>query len=123
MPDELLIRLYLDHNVHTWFATALRRDGYDVVFAEEVGNAHLSDEDLLRWATQQGRAVFTYDRVDYLRLAQDWAMRGETHAGIIVALAPPLLSPAEILHRLRHFLNTIAADELHNQMRWLDPIP
>lgn len=120
---ELLIRLYLDHNAHPWLATDLRRYGYDVVFADEVGNARLSDEDQLHWATAHRRTVFTYDRVDYWLLAREWAQRGEPHAGIIISLAPPVLPYREIVDRLLHFLDTVTADEIFDQVRWLDPAP
>lgn len=117
---DLWIRLYLDHNVHLWLAAALRQRGHDVVVARDVGNARLSDEEHLRWATDQGRTVFTYDRNDYPRLHSEWRTRGETHGGIIVAVAPPVLSPSDVVRRLLHLLDTVTADEMAGEIEWLD---
>jgi predicted nuclease of predicted toxin-antitoxin system len=117
---QLWIRPYLDHNVHPWIADDLRRRGFDVVFAREVGNAAAADEEHLRWATDHGRTVFTYDRRDFPRLHRDWRIRGEMHAGIIVSVAPPELPASEMLRRLRHLLDSITADEMVGQIEWLD---
>ena len=116
----LSIRPFFDHNVHTWFAPDLRRAGFDVVHAKEVGNDRASDEEHLLWATRQGRTVVTYDRDDFPILAQRWAEQGLDHAGIILAIAPPVISAGLVLRRLHAFLDTVSADEMVNQVRWLD---
>ena len=116
----LWIRPYCDHNVHSWLADALRRDGHDVVMAHEVGNARASDEEHLRWATERGRTIVTYDRNDFPRLNRDWLAAGRTHAGIIVAVAPPRVSPSVVVGRLRRLLDRVTADEMINQLLWLD---
>lgn len=120
VTGDLFARLYLDHNVHLWLASALRRRGIDVVAAIEVGNECLTDEQQLGWAAQERRAVFTYDRVDFKRIAEEWAARGEPHAGIIVSLAPPELPTGTLIARLLRLLDARTADELLNLMIWLD---
>jgi hypothetical protein len=64
----------------------LRDQGYDVLTAYEAGMAHQkhSDGTQLRFATSQGRAMFTFDKVDYIQLAHDWIQAGSDHSGIII---------------------------------------
>lgn len=88
--------------------------------AHEVGNARASDEEHLRWATEHGRTVVTYDRDDFPRLNREWRSQGRTHAGIIVAVAPPRVSASVVVRRLRRLLDQVTADEMVSQLRWLD---
>ncbi len=118
--EGLSIRSYLDINIHLWLATDLRRRGFDCVHALEVGHDEFTDEQHLRWATDHGRAVLTFDRQDFQALAVDWFLRGEAHAGIIIATAAPRF-PISVTHRrLLNFLDRVTAEEMVDQVRWLD---
>ena len=44
----------------------------------------LNDAELLRGATRQGRVVATFNVVDFIEAARQFAQRGEDHAGIIL---------------------------------------
>lgn len=59
--EGLSARLYFDHHVDPRLAIDLRRYGFDVTFAREVGKERATDEEHLRWATEQGRVVATFD--------------------------------------------------------------
>jgi hypothetical protein len=118
--EGLSIRPYLDHNFQEQIGFALRREGFDVVIAREIGHERLSDEDHLRWATARGRTVLTHDKVDFTTLNQAWAERGENHAGIVICKATPQLAFREILSRLLNVLNSVTADEMTNRLLWLD---
>ena len=118
--EGLTLRLYLDHNVDAVLAEDLRRRGFDAVRAAELGLERATDEEHLREATDQGRVLFTYDRVDYLRLDRTWRARGDAHAGIIVSLAPPRLLYGQLLRRLLTLLDRTTADEAVDQLIWLD---
>ena len=50
------------------------------------------------------------------RLHVDWLQRGQEHAGIIVS---DQLAIGETMCRLLNLLNRVAADEMWNQIRWL----
>jgi uncharacterized protein with PIN domain len=50
-----MIKLYLDEDMSSQVAQALRSKGFDVVSSHEVGNDGLSDEEELRIATKEGR--------------------------------------------------------------------
>jgi predicted nuclease of predicted toxin-antitoxin system len=118
----LSIRLYLDHNADPDIARDVRRDGYDAIWASEVGNERLRDEQQLRWATAHGRAILTHDIRDFRVLAEDWAARGESHGGIILAETPPELSLGELIRRLRQLLETLSADDMVDQVIFLNVV-
>jgi hypothetical protein len=50
----------------------------------------ISDEDQLAYAASVGRAIFSHNIADYVKLAQDWAGAGRDHAGIILGHRLPL---------------------------------
>ena len=49
-----------------------------------------------------------------------WEARGDDHFGIIFCKAPPAISYGEILRRLLNLLDGITAEEMVNQIEWLD---
>jgi len=114
--SHLFIRLYLDEDVHKRVASALRLRRFDVVSAHEMGRWGLSDEEQLTYAANEGRALFTYNTPDYLRLHLSWLQRGQEHFGIIVSDQLPI---GETVRRLLNLLNRVTADEMRNQIRWL----
>jgi hypothetical protein len=118
--EGLSIRPYLDHHFHEWIGLALRRAGFDVVIAKEVGNERLSDEQHLEWATEHRRTVLTHDRVDFTRLNLSWALQGRPHGGIIISLAAPQIPYREVITRLLRFLDAVTADEVANNLFWLN---
>jgi hypothetical protein len=114
--SHLFIRLYLDEDVHKRVASALRLRRFDVISAHEVGRWGLSDAEQLTYAATEGRALFTYNTPDYLRLHLAWLQRGQEHYGIIVSDQLPI---GETVRRLLNLLNCVTADEMQNQIRWL----
>lgn len=112
----LFVRLYLDEDVHKRVASALRLRHFDVVSAHEIGRWGLTDEEQLAYATSEGRAIFTYNAADYLKLHMDWLRRGKDHWGIIVSDQQPI---GETVRRLLNLLNQVSADEMRNQVFWL----
>ena len=114
--SPLFIRLYLDEDVQKRVASALRLRHFDVVTAHELRRWGLSDEEQLTYAATEGRALFTYNTPDYLRLHLDWLQRGKEHFGIIVS---DQLLVGETVRRLLNLLNRVTADEMRNQIRWL----
>jgi len=116
MLDELFIRLYLDEDVHKRIASALRLRHFDAISAHELGHWGLSDEDQLSYAATNGRAIFTFNTTDYIQLHLNWQKVGKEHGGIIVSDQLPI---GETLRRLLNLLNRITAEEMHNQLYWL----
>ncbi|MEW5720055.1 MAG: DUF5615 family PIN-like protein, partial [Chloroflexota bacterium] len=105
MPESaLFIRLYLDEDVHRRVAVALRLRHFDVVSAHEVGRWGLSDEEQLTLAAAEGRALFTFNPPDYLRLHLNWLQLGKDHSGITVSDQLPV---GETIRRLLNLLNRV----------------
>ena len=79
MPN--LPRLYANENFPLATGEQLRRIGFDVLTAVEVGQANrrIPDDAVLAFATALGRAVLTYNRRDFIRLHR----RGDPHSGIV----------------------------------------
>lgn len=112
----VLVRLYLDEDVHKRVASALRLRNFDVVSAHELGKWGLSDEEQLAFAAQAKRTLFTYNSPDYIRLHLRWRKENRQHYGIVVSDQIPL---GETVRRLLNLLNRVTADEMLNQVFWL----
>ena len=77
-----MIRLYANEQFPFPVVQRLRQLGYDVLTAQESGQANqkIPDDQVLSFATANKRAVITQNRRDFIRLHQ----QGQTHAGIVV---------------------------------------
>jgi hypothetical protein len=118
--EGLSIRLYFDHNANPRFARDLRSHGFDALAAIELGHEAFEDEEHFIWAAANRRTLFTYDKRDISIIADEWDARGEDHYGIILCKAPPAISYGETLNRLLNLLDAITAEEMINQVEWLD---
>jgi uncharacterized protein DUF5615 len=63
--------------------------GFDVLTTQEAGrsNQRLSDDTQLEFAASLGRAILTYNAIDFEPMAREWGALGKRHAGIIVTNA------------------------------------
>jgi hypothetical protein len=78
------VKLLLDTHHSRRAAERLRKDGHDVTAAaDDPVLAELPDDELLRAATAQGRAVVTENVRDFDRIIRMWASTGEHHAGVV----------------------------------------
>lgn len=77
-----MIRLYADEQFPFPVVQRLRQLGYDILTAQEAGQANqkIPDDQVLHFATANQRAVITQNRRDFIRLHQ----QGPPHAGIVV---------------------------------------
>ena len=77
-----MARLYSNENVPQPVVVALRERGHDVLSALETGNANqaISDDEVLRFATEEARGVLTINRKHFIRLHR----ARPDHAGIVV---------------------------------------
>ena len=55
------MKLFLDENLSSLHAAKLRFDGHDACAAVEVGLAGATDEQILRFAVDNGRVIVTLD--------------------------------------------------------------
>jgi hypothetical protein len=74
----------MDHHVKAVITEGLRSRGVDILTCAEDGTDQWDDEDILKRATQLGRAVFTQDD-DFLALADTWLDNEQDFAGVIYA--------------------------------------
>jgi len=56
------IELFLDEDVHSGLAHALRKRGYDAIHAQELDRKGRSDSAQLLFAIQQERCLFTFNQ-------------------------------------------------------------
>jgi hypothetical protein len=117
------IRLYTDEMIRARLAEALRLEGYDVVSCHEVGRANraIPDEDQLSYAAQDGRAIFTFNMVDYVPLDQAWKTAGRHHSGIVVS--PAIDDFGTLFRCVRRHLDTYPPDVQNDLLLWLDTSP
>jgi len=75
--------LYSNENIPTQVVLHLRNFGYDVLTSLEAGRANLRipDDEVLRFAAAQQRAIITHNRRDFLKLHNSNAI---PHCGIIL---------------------------------------
>jgi predicted nuclease of predicted toxin-antitoxin system len=77
-------RLLLDEMFSPQIASELVRRGRDVVaVAADPALAGLPDEQILEWATSQGRCLVTENVEDYEVLRRAAVVQGRTHAGLL----------------------------------------
>lgn len=80
-----MARLYSNENFPIPVVEELRRLGHNVVSIQERGRAGegVPDPDVLQFAIQEGRAVMTWNRKDFIKLHK----LNPAHAGIVVCTA------------------------------------
>jgi predicted nuclease of predicted toxin-antitoxin system len=115
----LFIRLYLDEDIYPDLAEAIRQSGFDCQSATEAGKLGRTDEEQLEYAASQGRCILTFNVPDFAVLAQQWALTGKQHAGILVTKQVIRKAFGQLLGRVLQLLNTTTADEMQNVFRYL----
>jgi predicted nuclease of predicted toxin-antitoxin system len=110
------VRLYLDEDVDPHSAQDLRLRGYDALAASEAGQLGRADREQLDYARQQGRALLTHNRNDFLALAKEYVLQGIPHAGILYI---PQLPYRELFRRLLRFLAIATRAQVENVFIWI----
>lgn len=78
------MKLLLDVHHSRVAAERLRAAGHDVqAAADNPELAALPDEELLRRASSDSRAVVTENAKDFDRIVRSWVATGEHHAGVV----------------------------------------
>jgi len=80
------IQLFLDEDVHSGLADALRKRGYDVIHAQELDRKGRSDLDQLFFAIEQERCFFTFNVKDFAILHNEQVKAQKEHWGIIYSV-------------------------------------
>lgn len=90
-------RFYLDEDVQTFLAEALRARGVDALHTYEASQGGRADDEQLAFAAAEGRCLVTYNRGDFVRLVRQFAAAGSPHAGVVVAVRR---APGDVLRAL-----------------------
>ena len=109
-------KLYLDENIHGSLLAQLRRRGIDVVAPMEVDMLAKSDEQQLAYAAANQRAILTFNVRHFERVHADFLMAGHEHWGVLLSTEEHV---GVLVHRLLRLVNTLSAEDLKNQARWL----
>ncbi len=109
--------LYLDEHLSPRLAIQLRKYGFDVITVREVDMLAQSDADQLAFAVSQGRALVTFNVHDFVALHDRYLADGIEHCGMIFSTEETI---GVLLHRLLKLLNSLSAEELRKQIRWLN---
>jgi hypothetical protein len=113
------IRLYLDEDSSdTALLNALRLRAIDAVSASERGMRRAPDEEQLRAATEQQRALFSANRGDFYRIHSEWMRNERSHFGIIL-VKQQTYSVGEQVRRLVHLVSSLSAEEMQNRVEFL----
>jgi hypothetical protein len=96
----------------------LRSRGIDVVTAAEAGMIRRKDDEHLRWASEQGRALYSFNVGDYHQLHTEWTAAGRDHTGIILA-QQKRYATGEQIRRLAHLIGSLTADAMRNREEFL----
>ena len=111
------IKLYLDEDSQrTDLIQALRARRVDVETVTEAQLLGQADEVQLRYATEQGRVIFTFNRGDFFQLHTEWLRQNQHHAGIIVS---DQVSTGMIIRPLLRLLNAKTASEMQSWLEFL----
>ena len=110
------IELFLDEDVHSGLAHALRKRGYDATHAQELDRKGRSDLDQLLFATQNERCLFTFNVKDFVILHNRLAKNQQEHWGIIVSKQRPF---SETMSRLLRLLQRNEKESMKNHLEFL----
>lgn len=111
------IKLYLDEDtISRSLIRGLRVRGVDLLTAKEAGQIGASDEEQLKFATSQGRAIFTFNTRDFVILHTKYLINQQSHTGVIVS---DQVYVGLIVRRLLKLLDAKSANEMHSWLEYL----
>jgi hypothetical protein len=118
------VKLLLDVHHSRLAALRLTATGYDVVAAADLPDlATLSDEELLRRASADERAIVTENAKDFDRIVRSWVATGEHHAGVVFTSPRRfhrggVAYPENLIASLARLLDSLH-DAEHDWVHWL----
>lgn len=99
-------------------AQALRARGVDVQTVLGTKMVARTDEDQLVHATQEGRALYSFNVADFYRLHTKFLEQGRGHAGIILT-QQQRYSVGEQMRRLLALMASRSAEDMRNRVEFL----
>jgi predicted nuclease of predicted toxin-antitoxin system len=111
------IALLLDEDVRPMLGEILRQRGYDAIHVLEAGRAGKSDAEQLVYAVSQRGTILTHNIRHFRLLNQRYHEEDRQHFGILLSAQVPL---RDLLRRALRFLGRHTADDLMNNVLWLN---
>jgi hypothetical protein len=113
------VRLYVDEDaMDSDLVSALILRGIDTITVRDKQTQGQTDEQQLRFAAEQGRAIYTFNQKDFMALHSRFLQQGLSHAGIIVA-PQGRYSVGEQMRRLVHLVDTVTTEEMTDRVEFL----
>jgi hypothetical protein len=111
--------LYIDEDaIDEDFLQALHSRNVDVLTVAEVGMLHRSDEEQLAWATENNRAIFSFNARDFYQIHTSLMERGLSHSGIILA-PQQRYGIGDLMRGVLRLINTKSSEEMQGQLEFL----
>jgi predicted nuclease of predicted toxin-antitoxin system len=118
-----MLPIYLDDSsMMTALEKALRSEGFEVMTPVEAGTAGAEDEVHLRWATEHGFILLTFDKHTMVPLANEWVASGKEHNGVIVCEQMPREAVSVIVRRLKKLAQVYRPEALKNVTVYLGAV-
>jgi predicted nuclease of predicted toxin-antitoxin system len=109
-------KLFLDEDIHTGLAHALRQRGFDVVHAQDLKRKGRSDGEQLAFAVHDERCLVTFNVRDFVLLHNQYMAQNKEHCGIIVSKQLPI---GETLTRLLKKIGLATQADFKNRIDFL----
>ena len=110
-------KLYLNEHLSPRLAEQLRQHGFDVTSTIESKMGEADDDEQLAHAVSEQRAIVTFNHNDFAVRHERYVAEGKEHWEIVLSTEEAV----DVLRRrLLRLLNTLSAEELKNQIRWLN---
>jgi hypothetical protein len=96
----------------------LRSRRIDVVTAADAGMIRRKDEDHLRLATVQGRALYSFNVGDFHEIHTAWIASSRDHCGIVLT-QQQRYSTGEQIRRLLRLIGSLSAEAMWSREEFL----
>jgi len=114
-----IVRLYVDEDAsEAAVIVGLRARGVDLVTTIEANRCGTSDDAQLDFATEQGRAIYTFNAGDFARLHREFLDQGRSHAGIVL-IPEQRYSIGQKVRRLAAFVQSSTAESMVSRIEFL----
>jgi predicted nuclease of predicted toxin-antitoxin system len=117
MPILQPPKLYLNEHISHQIAKQLRQHGFDVISTAEANMDSVNDDVQFAYAVSEQRAIVTFNHQDFAPLHASWLAEGKEHWGVILSTEVPM---NVVRQRLLKLLHSVWAEDLKNQIRWLN---
>lgn len=115
-----MLRLYLDEDATSRaLVVTLRTHGIDATSVLDERLRGCTDEEQLVFATSVGRAIFSHNVGDFMRIHGVFMRDNRSHSGIVL-VRQGRYSVGELLRRLTNLARAVESEEMRNRLEFLN---